>query len=135
LEALNIVEADTSWFGRAQCKGLDPAAFIPDPESTDFRVVQKIAEAICKECPVIIECAQYAFDTNEKNGTWGGKSSWGSSSKADNKRYIQRLKLQQLYNQLQEMPDSRKKRQMLSRTVKELRALKNIYRNHSATES
>ena len=34
----------------------------------------KEAKAICRNCPVIAECLEYALANDERFGIWGGKS-------------------------------------------------------------
>jgi WhiB family redox-sensing transcriptional regulator len=56
------------WMDHAACKGLT-ALFFPEPgENTDQ------ARAICAECPVAVECLEYAETQNERFGVWGGRS-------------------------------------------------------------
>ena len=33
-----------------------------------------MAKAICKKCPVIEECLEFAVERKERFGIWGGKS-------------------------------------------------------------
>lgn len=127
MEGVGDTELDTSWFSEARCKGADVSAFFPDPEEPQFRNIQKVAEAICNECPVIIKCAEYALYSNEKNGTWGGKSSWGTSSWPEREKYVRRLKLKAEYNRLQELPDSRRKRMLIKDVSLQLSSLRNIH--------
>lgn len=122
------IDLDDRWFSEAACRGCDPDLFFPDPDDPNARALQKDAESVCATCPVIVKCAEYALSNGEKNGTWGGKSSWGTSSKSEGKRYIQRLKLKIEYNKLQELPDSRQKRTRISEVVKQLNNLKDIHR-------
>lgn len=58
---------DQSWFDRAACAGLDTDWFFPDRgEST------RQCKAICRRCPVRVECLQFALEANELMGIWGG---------------------------------------------------------------
>lgn len=61
--------------------GLTPCESNPDaffPEDYDERVVQneqrRIAKALCAECPIKVQCLDYAMATNEVYGIWGGLS-------------------------------------------------------------
>lgn len=57
------------WVDHANCLGLDPALFFPGQgEST------KEAKAVCTGCTVRVECLDYALETGERFGIWGGKS-------------------------------------------------------------
>lgn len=61
---------DTStWRARAACRGADTNLFFPERgEST------AAAKAVCAGCPVASECLDYALDTLEHHGIWGGLS-------------------------------------------------------------
>jgi WhiB family transcriptional regulator, redox-sensing transcriptional regulator len=52
--------------------GVDPDAFFPYPHRTNSE--NKMAKKICKDCPVINECLEYALENNEVHGIWGGMS-------------------------------------------------------------
>lgn len=63
-----ISDQDLEWQKDAVCKGSDPAKFYPG-------VGQSIGPArkICNECPVEVECRDYALE-NLEYGVWGGTS-------------------------------------------------------------
>lgn len=51
------------------CAQTDPEAFFPEKgEST------AAAKRTCLACDVRVECLQWALDTGERFGVWGGKS-------------------------------------------------------------
>jgi WhiB family redox-sensing transcriptional regulator len=50
---------------------MDPDLFFP--ERGDVLGVAR-AKAICAACPVTAECLQFALETKEKRGIWGGLS-------------------------------------------------------------
>ncbi len=56
-----------SWRQRGACRGLDPDVFYPpsDDEADE-------AKAICATCPVKEPCLEFALDTREAEGIWGG---------------------------------------------------------------
>ncbi len=54
------------WMLSAACRGLDPNLFYPEGGGTSD------ARAVCAACPVRSECEQYATDTGEHHGVWGG---------------------------------------------------------------
>jgi len=59
----------TNWRQRARCRGLDPELFFPGlGESTAE------AKAVCAGCPVRMPCLDYALDTSERHGVYGGLS-------------------------------------------------------------
>jgi WhiB family redox-sensing transcriptional regulator len=60
----------TDWKGRAACSGYPHALFFPGPDAA-AREVER-AKAICSVCPVIELCLEYALETNQRSGVWGG---------------------------------------------------------------
>jgi WhiB family redox-sensing transcriptional regulator len=56
-----------SWRQRGACRGLDPDIFYPlaDEEAGE-------AKAVCAQCPVQKACLEFALDTREAEGIWGG---------------------------------------------------------------
>lgn len=56
-----------SWRQRGACRGLDPAIFYPptDEEGTE-------AKAVCAACAVREACLEFALETREAEGIWGG---------------------------------------------------------------
>jgi WhiB family redox-sensing transcriptional regulator len=58
----------------AACKGEDPDLFFgPSAEFVTTRQQRDAkAKAICARCPVRAECVEYALDTREAYGIWGG---------------------------------------------------------------
>lgn len=56
----------------AKCRGIDPDLFFPQSGGGPQ---QKAAQAVCKECPVKMECLEYALDHGEEFGIWGGLTS------------------------------------------------------------
>jgi WhiB family redox-sensing transcriptional regulator len=53
------------WAAQAQCVGMDPEAFFPDPGELAPRV-----RLVCRGCPVRIECREWAIENGEA-GIWG----------------------------------------------------------------
>ena len=52
------------------CRTIDPDLWFPDAPQTGA-----VAKKMCRSCPVIEKCLQYALDNNEPYGVWGGKGS------------------------------------------------------------
>ncbi len=59
----------TTWRKHAACRGLDVAAFYPDPEVEADAAEGK---SICAECPVRQACLEHALSQREREGIWGG---------------------------------------------------------------
>lgn len=62
------------WRKKAACLDEDPELFFAI--GTTGRALDQIeeAKAVCAQCPVIQECLEWALDTNQDAGVWGGKS-------------------------------------------------------------
>jgi WhiB family redox-sensing transcriptional regulator len=52
------------------CATVDPEAFFPEKGVGGHRAV-KVAKNICKRCPYVEKCLQWAID-NSESGIWGG---------------------------------------------------------------
>jgi len=55
------------FFVDAACKGADTAVFFPVSENGGTE-----AKAICASCPVAAQCLEYAIETHQPDGVWGG---------------------------------------------------------------
>ena len=72
--SLVLANADYTWRGGAICRDTDPDLFFP-VGTTGYALVQiDRAKQVCGECPVSVDCLQYALDTNQDSGIWGGLS-------------------------------------------------------------
>lgn len=72
--SLALANADYSWRRAAICRDTDPDLFFP-VGTTGYALVQiDKAKQVCGECPVAEPCLQYALDTNQDSGIWGGTS-------------------------------------------------------------
>jgi len=60
---------DYDWMLRAKCRGAAPSEFFPsDGVGVEF------AQRICGNCPVRVECLEYALKFRIEHGVWGGAS-------------------------------------------------------------
>lgn len=59
-----------NWKDLAACAGYPNALFFPTSEATSGEITK--AKAICSVCPVSEECIEYALETNQRAGIWGG---------------------------------------------------------------
>lgn len=72
--SLVLANADYSWRNLAICRDTDPELFFP-VGTTGYALVQiDRAKQVCGECPVQSECLDYALETNQDSGIWGGTS-------------------------------------------------------------
>jgi WhiB family redox-sensing transcriptional regulator len=56
-----------SWVLRARCRGVQPTIFFPDSDDA-----AQAALELCSQCPVREACLEYALETKEVLGVWGG---------------------------------------------------------------
>lgn len=70
--SLALAAADYTWRSAAVCRGTDPDLFFP-VGSTGHALTQIArAKQVCGECPVRVDCLEYAIETNQDSGIWGG---------------------------------------------------------------
>ena len=62
------------WRSRAACLDEDPELFFPVGSTGPAVVQTEQAKAICRRCPVIDECLEFALETKQDTGVWGGMS-------------------------------------------------------------
>ena len=60
---------DLAWMDGALCAQADPERWFPD-----LGQPAGIARRVCRQCPVRAECLDYALETNQEFGVWGGTS-------------------------------------------------------------
>jgi WhiB family redox-sensing transcriptional regulator len=61
------------WREQAACRHVDLGLFFPAGSTGLAAGEIKAAKAVCGDCPVRRECLQFAFETNQESGIWGGK--------------------------------------------------------------
>jgi WhiB family redox-sensing transcriptional regulator len=61
------------WRDQAACKDTDLDLFFPAGRTGPAVREIRAAKAVCQECPVRGPCLQFAFETNQESGIWGGK--------------------------------------------------------------
>ena len=54
------------WAAYAACRTEDPDLFFPDSDGSTDQAVR-----ICRGCPVLSECRDWALSTRVKYGVWG----------------------------------------------------------------
>lgn len=63
-----------NWRDRAACRDEDPELFFPIG-STGVALEQvERAKAVCRRCEVSEQCLEWALETNQDAGVWGGLS-------------------------------------------------------------
>jgi WhiB family redox-sensing transcriptional regulator len=68
------VQVAVEWIERARCIDQDPELFFP--VGTTGPAIDQVerARAVCMDCPVRPECLDWALDTAQDAGVWGGLS-------------------------------------------------------------
>jgi WhiB family redox-sensing transcriptional regulator len=67
--ALTAPRDDTTFMLHAKCRGMNPSVFFPT-DGAGFETARRI----CLECPVRVECLEYALEHRIDQGAWGGTS-------------------------------------------------------------
>lgn len=72
--SLVLGSADYSWRGDALCRDTDPELFFPVGTTGEALVQIDRAKQVCGECTVREACLNFAIETNQDCGVWGGTS-------------------------------------------------------------
>ena len=71
---ITAVKGDTAWAAAGECKGLTELFFGNSKEKVRARSRREAAAvAVCKRCPVMLQCRQFARE-NRELGVWGGET-------------------------------------------------------------
>lgn len=60
------------WRNHAACQTVDPELFFPVGKTKPELEHVDRAKEVCGNCPVRSQCLQYALETNQDHGIWGG---------------------------------------------------------------
>jgi WhiB family transcriptional regulator, redox-sensing transcriptional regulator len=62
------------WAERGACRHSDPELFFPVADrGPALRQLAK-AKRVCERCPVRVQCLEYALQSGQRFGVWGGAS-------------------------------------------------------------
>jgi WhiB family transcriptional regulator, redox-sensing transcriptional regulator len=74
--ALSMTESvdKLDWQDEAACKDYDNVLFFGEEGESELEKQAREARAksVCQRCPVIEPCLEFAMETNQKYGIWGG---------------------------------------------------------------
>lgn len=73
---------DSSWQALGACRDVDPKVFFPRDG-----IGTTVAQRICNMCVVQEHCLEYALETRQDNGVWGG------TSERERRRILKRRRL------------------------------------------
>jgi len=62
-----MAHRSVEWMAEGTCRDHDPELWFPLPSDPAVK-----AKEICAGCPVAVQCLEYALDTQQKHGVWGG---------------------------------------------------------------
>ena len=60
------------WRDQAACRSSDPELFFPSGSTGPALDQIQAATSICRSCPAQGPCLQFALETNQEAGIWGG---------------------------------------------------------------
>ncbi|MFB7673126.1 WhiB family transcriptional regulator [Kitasatospora purpeofusca] len=66
--------AEVDWRHGAVCREEDPELFFPIGNTGPALLQIEEAKAVCRRCPVLEQCLQWALLTGQDAGVWGGMS-------------------------------------------------------------
>lgn len=61
-----------NWRNSAACRTEDPDLFFPIGTSGPALMQTEQAKAVCRRCPVREQCLEWALETGQSIGVWGG---------------------------------------------------------------
>ncbi|MER5377323.1 WhiB family transcriptional regulator [Streptomyces sp. NPDC002132] len=62
------------WRQHAECRREDPDLFFPIGTTGPALLQTEQAKAVCRRCPVQEPCLEWAMETDQTLGVWGGTS-------------------------------------------------------------
>ncbi len=63
---------NTNWRDRSACREEDPDLFFPIGNTGPALLQTEEAKAVCRRCPVMERCLQWALESGQEHGVWGG---------------------------------------------------------------
>src|SRR5262252_29474 len=60
------------WRHHAACREVDPELFFPIGNTGPALLQIEEAKRVCRRCPVIEGCLQWAVESGQDSGVWGG---------------------------------------------------------------
>jgi len=64
-----VIPKPPRWMAYALCAQVDNDVFFPEKGAS-----VRVAKTVCRRCDVRKECLEYAVNTGERFGVWGGMS-------------------------------------------------------------
>lgn len=60
------------WRAQSACRDTSPELFFPIGTTGNAVDQIEVAKRICGQCPVTSQCLEFALETNQEAGVWGG---------------------------------------------------------------
>jgi WhiB family redox-sensing transcriptional regulator len=75
-DTVDDIEENTAmdWRHRALCRDEDPELFFPIGTTGPALVQIEQAKGVCRRCPVVESCLDWALHSGQDSGVWGGLS-------------------------------------------------------------
>lgn len=70
------------WMDRAKCRDYSTSLFYNEQVGLAGKAANDAAKAICRQCPVLKECDEWATETDEPHGIWAAKVRKGKAKTA-----------------------------------------------------
>lgn len=70
------LEISTDWRERAECRDYPTDLFFPAGETGPAEIQIRQAKEVCARCEVRDDCLLYALEANQRDGIWGGLTSY-----------------------------------------------------------
>ena len=74
IQPISYPDKKSDWRYLALCKDTSPELFFPVGNTGSALDAISLAKTVCHRCPSENECLEYALDSNQDNGVWGGRS-------------------------------------------------------------
>ncbi|HTK63255.1 MAG TPA: WhiB family transcriptional regulator [Pseudonocardia sp.] len=58
----------------AACRDSDPELFFPVGSGDSARRQAEAAKAVCRRCPLVVDCLRWATATGQDSGVWGART-------------------------------------------------------------
>ncbi|MFK0112508.1 WhiB family transcriptional regulator [Streptomyces sp. NPDC091217] len=68
------VPAEADWRAFSACRFEDPDLFFPSGTTGPAALQIEEAKAVCRRCPVMETCGDWALASGQSDGVWGGMS-------------------------------------------------------------
>jgi WhiB family redox-sensing transcriptional regulator len=79
------------WWVLAGCQSADPELFFPVSATGAGLAAVRRAKAICAQCAIREQCLDYAIDSRQYHGIWGGTTEDERSAIAARRRRLARV--------------------------------------------